>query len=43
MTDWIPLTGPFFKGVGQHVFQIGEEEKAILEIREVLFKNLVAA
>ncbi len=43
MTDWIPLAGPFFKGVGQHVFQIGEEEMAILEIREVSFKNLVAA
>jgi protein involved in temperature-dependent protein secretion len=24
--------------MGQHVFLIGEEEKSILEIREVLFK-----
>jgi type VI secretion system protein ImpE len=42
MTDWIPLAGPFFKGIGQHVFQIGEKEMAILEIREVSFKNLAA-
>jgi type VI secretion system protein ImpE len=43
MTDWVALGGPFFKGVGQHVFQIGEEETPILEIREVSFKNLAAA
>lgn len=39
MTDWISLGGPYSKGMGQHVFQIGEEEMAILEIREVLFKT----
>ncbi|MBM4330011.1 MAG: hypothetical protein FJ117_02105 [Deltaproteobacteria bacterium] len=38
LTDWIPLGGPFYRGVGQHVFQIGEGEKSILEIREVIFK-----
>ena len=38
MTDWVPLGGPFTRGVGRHVFQIGEEEKSILEIREVQFK-----
>jgi type VI secretion system protein ImpE len=38
LTDWIPLGGPFSKGVGQHVFQIGKDELAILEIREVQFK-----
>jgi len=38
MTDWIPLGGLFSSGVGQHVFQIGNEEVAILEIRDVLFK-----
>jgi len=38
MTDWIPLGGPFSKGLGQHVFQIGAGEKSILEIREVVFK-----
>jgi len=38
MTDWTPLGGPFSKGAGQRIFQIGEEEVPILEIREVLFK-----
>jgi len=37
MTDWISLGGLFSKGLGQHVFQIGDEEMAILEIREALF------
>ncbi len=37
MTDWTPLGGPFSKGAGQHVFQIGEEEVALLEIREISF------
>lgn len=39
MTDWTPLGGPFTKGMGQHVFQIGKEVVALLDIREVLFKN----
>lgn len=38
MTDWTFLGGPFLKGSGQHIFQIGEEEVPILEIREVVFK-----
>jgi type VI secretion system protein ImpE len=37
MTDWTPLGGPFSKGMGQHVFQAGDEEVAILEIGEALF------
>lgn len=37
MTDWATLGGSFLKGSGQHVFQIGEEEIAILEMRELLF------
>ena len=37
MTDWTPLGGPFSKGMGQHVFQLGEEEMAILEIQDVIF------
>ena len=37
MTDWHPLGGPFTKGNGQHVFQVGEKELGILEIREALF------
>jgi type VI secretion system protein ImpE len=38
MTDWISLGGTYSKGMGQHVFQVGEEELAALEIHEVLFK-----
>jgi type VI secretion system protein ImpE len=38
MTDWIPLGDSFSKGVGQHVYQVGEEEIAILELKEVRFK-----
>ncbi|SPD72825.1 conserved hypothetical protein [uncultured Desulfobacterium sp.] len=37
ITDWIPLGESFSKGIGQHVFQFGQEELAILEIREALF------
>ncbi|MEW6381895.1 MAG: type VI secretion system accessory protein TagJ [bacterium] len=38
MTDWIPLGGPFYRGRGQHTFQVGEEDVAILEMREVIFE-----
>lgn len=38
MTDWSLLGGSLSKGIGQHVFRVGEEEMAILEIREVIFK-----
>ena len=37
ITDWKNLGGPFDKGMGQHVYQIGEDEVAILEIREMIF------
>jgi type VI secretion system protein ImpE len=37
MTDWQELGGGFSRGRGQHVFLIGEEEKGILEIRELKF------
>jgi protein involved in temperature-dependent protein secretion len=37
MTDWLSLGGPFVRGVGQHVFRVGEGEKALLEIRELAF------
>jgi type VI secretion system protein ImpE len=37
MTDWISLGDRFTKGIGQHVFQVGEDDMGILEIREVLF------
>ncbi|MBN1932241.1 MAG: hypothetical protein JW786_11600 [Desulfobacterales bacterium] len=41
MTDWTPLGGPFSQGMGQHVYEIGEDETAILEIQEVLFKPFI--
>lgn len=37
MTDWISLGGSFFKAMGQHVFEIGDDEIPLLEIREVFF------
>ncbi len=37
MTDWVSLGGPFARGAGQHVFLAGDEDVAILEVREVLF------
>ncbi len=37
MTDWTPLTGRYARGIGQHVFEVGEKEMAILEIRDVTF------
>lgn len=43
MTDWIPLGGPFYRGSGQHVFQVGEEEMALLEIRDVVFEFSIKA
>lgn len=37
MTDWASLGGSFHKGAGQHVFQVGEREVAILELRDIQF------
>lgn len=37
MTDWVSLGGPFVRAVGQHVFRVGEGERALLEIRELAF------
>ncbi len=37
LTVWTSLGGPFSKGLGQHVFQIGQEEMSILEIEEAVF------
>lgn len=39
MTDWISLGGPFSKGSGQRIFQIGEDEIPIMELREVTFST----
>ncbi len=41
MTDWRPLGGPFYKGLGQHVFQIGDEDVPLLEIRELMLNQPV--
>lgn len=37
VTDWLPLGGPFYKGVGQRVFQVGKDEIPLLELTEVSF------
>ncbi len=37
VTDWESLGEIFSKGSGQHIFQVGEEEIPILEIRDVVF------
>lgn len=37
MTDWVSLGPGFWKGVGQHVYRIGDEEVSILDIRDVVF------
>lgn len=37
MTDWSPVGGPFSRGMGQHVYQAGEEEISLLDIREITF------
>jgi type VI secretion system protein ImpE len=37
MTDWTNLNGDLLKGIGQHVFEVGDEEIALLEIREITF------
>lgn len=38
MTDWTPLGGPFARGAGQHVMEVGKEDMAILQIEEIQFK-----
>ena len=37
VTDWQQLGKGFSKGMGQHVYQAGDEEISLLEIREALF------
>ena len=37
MTDWVPLAGGYQRGLGQHLLQLGEEEKGLLELRSVTF------
>jgi type VI secretion system protein ImpE len=42
MTDWTDLGPGFHQGFGQHVFQVGEDEVGILEIREAVFNSFEA-
>ena len=37
MTDWHPLAGSYARGVGQHVFDVGGQDMAILEIHDIVF------
>jgi type VI secretion system protein ImpE len=37
-TEWAPLGSGLSKGVGQHVYAIGDKDVAILEIRSVIFE-----
>lgn len=37
LTDWLPLGAGLTRGVGQHVYQIGEAETALTEIKEMTF------
>jgi type VI secretion system protein ImpE len=37
MTDWKPLAGSYAQGVGQHVFEVGGKDMAILEIHDIVF------
>ena len=39
MTDWTDLGPGFHQGVGQHVYQVGDGEVGILEIREAVFNS----
>lgn len=38
LTDWTPLGGGLSKGVGQHVYAVGGEDTAILDIRSITFE-----
>ena len=37
MTDWIELAKGCYRGVGQHLFQLGKEDKGLLELQDVTF------
>jgi type VI secretion system protein ImpE len=39
MTEWLPLGGGFARGCGQHVYEVGEEEVALLDLRELVFEE----
>jgi type VI secretion system protein ImpE len=37
MSEWKPVGGLFSRGMGQHVYLVGNEEVSILDIREITF------
>jgi type VI secretion system protein ImpE len=37
MTDWLPLAGPYARGVGQHVFDVGGKDMSLLELHDIVF------
>jgi type VI secretion system protein ImpE len=37
MTDWLEMGGGFYRGLGQHVFLIDDDQKGLLELRDVTF------
>jgi len=39
MTDWRPLGDEIYAGVGQRLFLIGDEDKAMLEVRAIDFES----
>lgn len=39
LTDWETICGSFSKAAGQHVFQAGDKDISILEIRKINFDN----
>lgn len=39
MTDWRDVCGGYYRGFGQHVYQVGEEERSLLDLREVTFET----
>lgn len=38
LTEWVPLGGGLSKGVGQHVYAVGDEDVPLLEIRSITFE-----
>ena len=37
LTDWVDLGAGHVRGLGQHLLQVGDEEKGLLELREATF------
>ena len=37
VTEWDDMGDDIFRGVGQHVFVVGEEEKGLLELQDITF------